>query len=261
MRISTLIIDDESLARQRLKNLILEIPELQIIGTCSTGKCAIEKINQLQPDLIFLDIKLKDMKGFDILEQIRVEKSPVVIFVSAYDEFALKAFDYFAFDYLLKPFKDERFFKAVRNAIEHFKHDEFIHFEDKINNLIKHVKNEDGNQIPPKNQAKGKLAIKLGNKVSFLEMKEIKYIIASGYYAEIFTNEKKHLLRESLTNLIQRLDSDQFIRIHRSTIVNVNAISELIHSNYGEIDLKTTDNKLFRISKSYKKEFQNSMGI
>jgi len=261
MIISTLIIDDESLARQRLKNLILEIPELQILDTCSTGKKAIEKINQLQPDLIFLDIKLKDMNGFDILEQISVEKSPLIIFVSAYDEFALKAFDYFAFDYLLKPFKDERFFKAVSNAINHFKHDDFIHFEDKLNNLIKYVKNDEGVPMHSKNQAKEKLAIKLGNKVSFLEMKEIKYIIASGYYAEIFTNEKKHLLRESLTNLTQRLDSDQFIRIHRSTIVNINSISELIHSNYGEIDLKTTDNKLFRISKSYKKEFQNLMGI
>ncbi len=257
MIISTLIIDDESLARQRLKNLILEIPELQISGTCNTGKNAIEKINELQPDLIFLDIKLKDMNGFDILEQISVEKTPLVIFVSAYDEFALKAFDYFAFDYLLKPFKDDRFFKAVSNAINHFKHDDFVHFEDKLNNLIKYVKKDEEIHVP----AKEKLAIKLGNKVSFLEMKEIKYIIASGYYAEIYTNEKKHLLRESLTNLTQRLDSNQFIRIHRSTIVNISSISELIHSNYGEIDLKTTDNKLFRISKSYKKEFQSLMGI
>jgi two-component system LytT family response regulator len=212
MVISTLIIDDENLARQRLKNLILEIPELKILDTCSTGKSAIEKINKHQPDLIFLDIKLKDMNGFDILEQINVEKKPLVIFVSAYNEFALKAFDYFAFDYLLKPFKDERFFKAVSNAINHFKHDDFIHFEDKLNNLIKYVKNDGENQI----QVKDKLAIKLGNKVSFIEMKEIKYIIASGYYAEIYTNEKKHLLRESLTNLIKKLNPEQFIRIHRS---------------------------------------------
>jgi len=260
MRISTLIIDDESLARQRLNNLVQEIPELEVLGSCSTGKEAIEKINTLKPDLLFLDIKLKDMNGFQILEQIKTKTPPLVIFVSAYDEFALKAFDYFAFDYLLKPFKDERFFKVVSNVINHLKHDDFVHFEDKLNNLLEFVK-KDETHSNSKLQVKDKLAIKLGNKVSFLEMKDIKYITASGYYAEIFTNEKKHLLRESLTNLIDKLDPKQFIRIHRSTIINISVISELIHSNYGEIDLKTSDNKLFRISKSYKKEFQNLMGI
>lgn len=261
MTISTLIIDDEKLARQRLENLIVEIPELNVLETCSTGKIAIEKINELSPDLIFLDIKLKDMNGFDILEKITSSKKPLVIFVSAYDEFALKAFDFFAFDYLLKPFKDDRFFKAVNNVLNHFKNDEIHNFEDKLDNLLNYVKNDEVNKTNSVHNSIDKLAIKLGNKVSFLEMKEIKYIIASGYYAEIYTNEKKHLLRESLTHLTERLDSNQFIRIHRSTIININYVSELIHSNYGEIDLKTTDNKLFRISKSYKKEFQNLMGI
>lgn len=261
MTITTLIIDDESLARQRLKNLILEIPELEILDTCSTGKSAIEKINTLSPDLIFLDIKLKDMNGFDILEEISIKKKPVVIFVSAYDEFALKAFDFFAFDYLLKPFKDDRFFKAVNNVINHFKNDEVHNFEDKLDNLLNYVKQDESKKNHIANYSIDKLAIKLGNKVSFLALKEIKYIIASGYYAEIYTEDKKHLLRESLTHLTQRLDPNQFVRIHRSTIININSVSELIHSNYGEIDLRTNDNKLFRISKSYKKEFQNLMGI
>ena len=261
MKISTVIIDDESLSRQRLENLITDIPELQIIGTCSTGKQAIESINALQPALLFLDIKLKDMNGFDILEKIDTEKPPLVIFVSAYNEYALQAFDHFAFDYLLKPFKDERFFKAIKNVINHFKSEGYVHLEDKLDNLIEQVKKEDHNLEQKPNQTREKLAVKLGNKIAFLKTKEIKYIVASGYYAEIFTTDKKHLLRESLTNLTHKLDSTQFVRIHRSTIVNMNYISELIHSNYGEIDLKTTDNKLFRISKSYKKEFQTIMGI
>ena len=258
MKISTLIIDDESLARQRLSNLILEIEELE---TCSTGKQAIQKINQLQPDLIFLDIKLKDMNGFQILEQIETSKTPLIIFVSAYNEYALKAFDYFAFDYLLKPFKDDRFFKAVSNVINHYKYGDLGGLEGKLNNLLDFVKKEDHEEPIQKNHLKDKLAIKLGNKVTFVQMKNIKYIVASGYYAEIFTEEKKYLLRQSLSNLIERLDPEQFIRIHRSTIININCISELINSNYGEIDLKTNDNKLFRISKSYKKDFQNLMGL
>lgn len=259
MRLSTIIIDDENLARQRLSNLVQEIPELEVVDTCSTGKSAINTINNLNPDLVFLDIKLKDMTGFDIIERIKTPKKPLVIFVSAYDKFALKAFDYFAFDYLLKPFKDERFYTSVNKAIEYLKHNDFIDFENKLNNLLDFVKGEE--QQHQENIKHSRLAIKLGNKVAFLNMNEIKYIIASGYYAEIYTDDKKHLLRESLSSLISRLNPNIFTRIHRSTIININSISELIHSNYGEIDIRTKDNKLFRISKSYKKDFQNLMGL
>lgn len=251
MTVSAIIIDDDRLAIKRLKDLISKIPALKVLDTCSTGKIAIEKINLLQPNLIFLDIKLKDMTGFNVLEQINTDEKPLVIFVSAKSEFALKAFDYSACDYLIKPFKDERFFKAVNNVLNRLKCEAF--FNSKLRGLIDYAKNSN------KNLTKDKLAIKLGNKVSFLKKKEINYIIASGYYAEIFTNEKKHLLRESLTNLTKRLDPNQFIRIHRSTIINIDCISELIHTNYGEIDLRTIDNKLFRISRSYKKDFQKLM--
>ncbi|NVK53296.1 MAG: response regulator transcription factor [Flavobacteriaceae bacterium] len=256
---TTLIVDDEYLARQRLKNLVSQVPELLLIGNSNTGRNAVKKINNLQPDLVFLDIRLKDMNGFDIIEQLNTTKKPLIIFVSAYDEYALKAFDYFAFDYLLKPFKDNRFFKTINNIVNYFKHDEYIDLESKLNNLIEFVKKDKNINI--KNSVSEKLAIKLGNKVNFINTEDIKYIIASGYYAEIYTEKKKHVLRESLTNLSQKLDPDLFVRIHRSTIININSILELIHSSYGEIDIKTLDNKVFRISKSYKKDFQNLMNL
>lgn len=259
MEITTLIVDDESLARQRLKGLVCQIPELHLLGHSSTGKNAIEKINTLQPDLVFLDIRLKDMNGFQIIERLNTTRKPLIVFVSAYDEYALRAFDYFAFDYLLKPFKDDRFFKAINNIINHFKHDEYIDLDSKLNNLIAYVKKD--KNIKVKNAINEKLAIKLGNKVSFINTEDIKYITASGYYAEIHTQNKTHILRESLTNLTLRLNPELFIRIHRSTIINVNSILELIHSSYGEIDVKTIDNKIFRISKSYKKGFQNLMNL
>lgn len=259
MEITTLIVDDEYLARQRLKNLVSQVPELLLIGNSNTGRNAVKKINNLQPDLVFLDIRLKDMNGFDIIEQLNTTKKPLIIFVSAYDEYALKAFDYFAFDYLLKPFKDNRFFKTINNIVNYFKHDEYIDLESKLNNLIEFVKKDKNINI--KNSVSEKLAIKLGNKVNFINTEDIKYIIASGYYAEIYTEKKKHVLRESLTNLSQKLDPDLFVRIHRSTIININSILELIHSSYGEIDIKTLDNKVFRISKSYKKDFQNLMNL
>ena len=258
MSLKTLIIDDEALARLRLKNLINDVQELELLGECSNGKEAIEKINSTKPQLLFLDIEMTDMTGFDVLQKINIEPKPLVVFVTAYNEYALKAFDFFAFDYLLKPYKDERFFKSVKNILKFVDNKDFSPFEDKIDSLVKYL---NSNNSKTSKTYSEKLPIKLGNKVFFIKAEEIKYITASGYYAEIFNSEKKYLLRESLSNLVETLNSEIFIRIHRSTIINLNEVSELIHSNYGEIDVKMNDSKLFRISKSYKKEFLTKMGL
>ena len=257
MKITTLIIDDEPLARQRISNLLQDVNELELIGECATGKKAIQSINELKPNLIFLDIQLKDMTGFNVLEQINTSIKPIVVFVTAYDEYALKAFDFFAFDYLQKPFKDERFFKSTTKAIELAKQKHSSSFENNMESLLKYI----NKQTPKSTSPSIKFPIKLGNKVLFINSTEIKYFIASGYYVEIHTEAKKHLLRESLSHLIEELDPDTFIRIHRSTIINLNFIQELVSSNYGEVDVKMNDNKLFRISKSYKKDFLTKMGL
>ncbi|WP_422090437.1 LytR/AlgR family response regulator transcription factor [Tenacibaculum ovolyticum] len=254
MKISTIIIDDENLARHRLTNLIKDIPELDLISTSTTGKDAILQINNLKPQLIFLDIQLKNMTGFDVLNQINKYDNLTIIFVTAYDEYALKAFDFFAFDYLLKPFKDERFYKAVKNVISSHQTNNSV--TSTINNLLEYVQENRSIERGIK-----KLPVKLGNKVFFIKTDSIKYILASSYYAEIYTSEKKYILRDSLTNLCNKLDSEKFSRIHRSTIVNIDYIDQLIHSNHGEVDVKTVDNKILRVSKSYKKGFQNSLGL
>jgi len=258
MQISSLIIDDERLARQRIENLLNDVPEINVIGHCKNGKEAIQKIEELSPSLIFLDIQMKDMTGFEVLEKLSSQKKPIIIFVTAYDEFALKAFDYFAFDYLMKPFKDDRFYKSLEKVIYQYEKHDFSIFQAKIDHLVRYIQ-----EPSSKTQtiSTNKLPIKLGNKVSFINTSEIKYILASGYYAEVYTSEKKHLLRESLSNLINRLVNSPFIRIHRSTIINVGFMSEVVHSNYGEVDVKMNDGKLLRISKGYKKDFQNSVGL
>ena len=198
------------------------------------------------------------MTGFDLLKQIDSSIRPLVIFITAFDEFALKAFEFFAFDYLLKPFKDERFFKSTNKVIESFFSNDSHGLSKKINDLIKYIENpnEDFSEIK-----KNKLAIKSNGKISFIEKAQIKYIIASGSYAEIYSDQKKYLMRESLNSLEDQFNSSKFIRIHRSTIINMSFINEVIYSNYGEIDVKMQDEKLFRISKSHKKEFQKKMGI
>ena len=258
MQIPTLIIDDERLARQRLENLLNDVPEIDVIGHCKNGTEAIEKIEELAPRLIFLDVQMKDMTGFDVIEKVSGSQRPVIVFVTAFDEFAVRAFSYFAFDYLLKPFKDERFYKTITRVTEYIGTNDSSLFQKKINDLLEHIK---GTSLETSSLYMNKLPVRLGNKISFINTDEIKYILASGYYAEIYVNDKKHLLRESLTKLISELNTKVFIRVHRSTIISVNYVQEIVSSNYGELDVKMNDNKLFRISKSYKKNFLTKMGI
>ncbi|MFI1771920.1 LytR/AlgR family response regulator transcription factor [Thalassobellus citreus] len=256
--IKALIIDDEFLARKRVANLLNDVPEIDLIDECSSGKEAIDAINEKKPDLIFLDIQMTDMTGFDILKQIPPAIRPLVIFITAFDEFALKAFDFFAFDYLLKPFKDERFYKSTNKVKELLLSNKSNDLTKQLNNLLRYIEDPNENFSEVK---QNKLAIKANGKISFIEKNQIKYIQASGYYAEIYTNEKKYLLRESLNSLLYQLKSFSFIRIHRSTIINTSLIKEVLYSSFGEIDVKMNDEKLFRISKTHKKEFQKKMGI
>ena len=251
-----LVIDDEELARKRVLNLLEDVEDIEVIGECSNGRTAIERINTDKPDLIFLDINMKDMNGFEVLKRVEIANKPVVIFVTAYDNYALKAFDVDAFDFLLKPFKDERFFRTIDKVLKTTKTEANENFEKRMVEFF-HEYSKGGIQL----NSVSKIPIKQGNKTALVDPKEIMYIQASGYYAEIFVNSKKYVLRESLNNLEEILDNNLFIRIHRSTIINLNFVDEIIHSEYSEIDAKMTDGKLLHISKSHKKEFLEKIGI
>lgn len=256
MKISTLIIDDEPLARAMIAQMLRPRSEFDIIGECGTGKGAIQMINKFNPDLIFLDIQLKDMTGFDVLEEVS-GKFPVIIFATAYDTFSLKAFDYFAFDYLLKPFNEERFYKSINKVIDNFKSSDTDFLQQKIQSLLEYMQ--------PKNEksksTSKSIPIPLKNKTTFINTDDIIYISASNSYIEIFTNSNKYVLRSTISDIMDELYGHSFFRIHRSTIINLGFIKELINSNYGEIDVRMKDMKQFRVSKSYKKEFLTQIGL
>ena len=258
MTIRTLIIDDEVLARKRVSNLLKHFPNMEVLGECRNGEEAIEKIDALMPDLIFLDIEMKDMNGFEVLKQCTIEHPPLVIFVTAYDQFALKAFEVFAFDYLLKPFENERFMTSVKKAIRHLEDNEYTSYSSKIQRLLRYIDDTSNNKSKAYMK---KLPVRVGNKVNFIEQDDIKYVLASGSYPEIQTVHKKITVRDSLSNLIDLLDQDSFLRIHRSVIINVNFIHEVIHSSYYELDVKMQDGALFRVSKSYRKAINAKLGI
>ena len=251
-----LVIDDEELARRRIVNLLEEVPEIAVLGECSNGRTAIKQINEKKPDLIFLDISMKDMNGFEVLQKVEVTPKPVVVFVTAYDNYASRAFDVDAFDFLLKPFKDQRFFKTINKVLKITRKEADVNFEKRIKELFLIYSKESKVSTP-----QVKIPVKQGNKTSLINPVDILYILASGYYAEIYTAGKKHVLRESLGNLMEILDDDLFFRIHRSAIVNINHVKELVHSEYSEVDVRMTDDKLLHISKSNKKEFLEKLGI
>ncbi len=251
-----LVIDDEELARKRILNLLEDIDKIEVIGECSNGRTAIERINADKPDLLFLDINMKDMNGFEVLKKVEISPKPVVIFVTAYDNYALKAFDVEAFDFLLKPFKDQRFFKTINKVLKTTKAEANSNFEKRMIDFF-HEYSKGRLQLT----SVSKIPIKQGNKTVLVDPNDILYIQASGYYAEIFVGAKKYVLRESLNNLAEILGNDVFVRVHRSTIINLNFVDEIIHSEYSEIDAKMTDGKLLHISKSHKKEFLEKIGI
>lgn len=251
-----LVIDDEELARRRVLNLLEEVPSIRVIGECSNGKTAIKQINLEKPDLVFLDINMKDMNGFEVLQKVEINPKPIVIFVTAYDAYATRAFDVEAFDFLLKPFKDQRFFKTIDRVLKTSKTEADTLFEKRFEELFAVYSG-----APGKPKCVNKIPVKQGNKTVFIDPRNILYIIASGYYAEIYTTSGKYVLRESLNNLEEQLSKDVFFRIHRSTIVNIDQVKEIVHSEYSEVDARMNDDKLLHISKSNKKDFLEKLGI
>ncbi|WP_313111765.1 LytR/AlgR family response regulator transcription factor [Aequorivita sediminis] len=254
--IKALVIDDEALARKRLLLLLQNVPDIEVLGECSNGLNAISEINKQRPDLIFLDINMKDMNGFEVLQKITLSPKPIIIFVTAYDNYALKAFDVEAFDFLLKPFKDDRFYRTIEKIRRTSLSEADENFEARMLAFFNLYKNNSA-----RTPELDKFPVKLGNKTILLNPENILYITASGCYAEIFIEDKKYVLRETLTNLCAILDNTIFIRIHRSSIINIQHIKEIVHSEYSEIDARMIDNKLLHVSKTFKKNFLSKIGI
>jgi len=256
MKLNAIIVDDEPLARNFVVNLLESVTALRIKGTYGTGKEAIIAINHEKPDILFLDIQLKDMTGFEVLEKIEV-KTPLTIFTTAFDSYAIEAFNIFAFDYLLKPYTENRFYQSVFKAIETLGTKNDNGTSERMDEFLIHVQNNNQKAV----KLKSRIPIPSGGKTVFVKQENINYILASNYYAEIHTEQKKYLLRDSMYNLMKELDSNLFVRIHRSSIVNLNCVDELINSAYGEIDVKMNGGQKLRVSRSYRKAFLMKVGV
>ena len=216
--IRVVIVDDEPLAREGLRMLLARDPEIELVGEAAGGRAAVMAIRRLAPDLVFLDVQMPELSGFEVLAQLPSDAIPAVVFVTAYDRYALRAFEVHALDYLLKPFDDERFFDALRRAKRQLR---LSSLSPGLLSLLQ------GRGEPRGNGSR--LAIRDGARVVFVEVEEIDWIEACDYYVQLHVGGKSYLHRESMQRLEEKLDPDRFLRIHRSAIVNRRVVKELRH--------------------------------
>ncbi|MCI0535037.1 MAG: LytTR family DNA-binding domain-containing protein [Verrucomicrobiales bacterium] len=226
MKIRALIVDDEQLARQRVRFLLGEEPGVEVIGESEDGFEAVDQIQATKPDLIFLDVQMPDMDGFEVLRRVPLAPLPVVIFTTAYDQHALRAFEVNALDYLLKPFKPTRFKEAVQRVRDLIANKHAGVAARRLLALL--------GQTPAPAVQLTRLAVKTPGKVTFVELDQIQAIEAAGKYAVVHVGKVNHILRETMSSLESHLPPQRFLRISRSVIVNVDQIQELQPTFKGE---------------------------
>ena len=244
MTIRVLIIDDEPLARKRIRTLLRDEKDVEIVGECADGKQAVAAIRKLDPDLVFLDVQMPEKDGFDVLEGVPRGRLPLVIFVTAYDEHALRAFEVHALDYLLKPFDRERFVKALARARSALRAHRTRDIGERMLALL-------GERAAPAGRV-DRLVVKSGGRVSFLRIDEIDWIDASGNYVGLHVAKETHLLRETMSDIEKKLDPSRFLRIHRCTIVNIDRIQSIERWFHGERAVLLRDGTRLTLSRGYR---------
>ncbi len=251
-QIRVLLVDDEPLAREMIREMLVDDSEVEIIGECVNGQEALEAIRAQAPDLLFLDVQMPLMSGFELLEALASEKMPHVIFVTAYDQYAVRAFDVHAVDYLLKPFDSERFVTALTRAKEHIRERRKGELDQHILALL--------NELKAESKYLERLIVKNGGRVSFIDVDDIDWIEAEGNYVSIHIGKKSHLLRETFSRLEEQLDPKKFRRIHRSAIVRIDRIRELQLSFQGAHRVILQDGTQLALSSKHREKLQEVIG-
>jgi two-component system LytT family response regulator len=273
--VRVLIVDDEPLARQRLEDLLRGEDGVSIVGTADNGAAAIDAIRSLHPDLVFLDVQMPGKTGLDVVREIGPDEMPPTIFVTAYDRYALQAFDLAAVDYLVKPFDDERFEQAFRRARRLSALQEMGDLREKLLAVL------DGGgargsasaptpapapteSVPPARATSPyleRIAVEMRGKVRVVPVSQIEYITASGPYVELHTAERAYLIREAIHLLEEKLDPERFLRIHRSIIVRVDLIDTFHRGAGGDYEVQLKSGARLRVSRSRREELERRLGV
>ncbi|MBK7707456.1 MAG: response regulator transcription factor [Acidobacteria bacterium] len=247
MLIRTIIVDDEPLARDRVRRFLRDEPGIEIVGECGNGAEAIELIDSVRPDLVFLDIQMPEKTGFEVVKSLGGRDVPAIIFVTAYDQYALEAFDVHALDYLLKPFNRERLRRALGRARTDIENRSKGKIDERLASLIADLKAE--------KRYLERLLVKSTGRVFFIKTDEIDWIEAAGNYLKLHLGREGHLIRETMNSIESKLDPNRFLRIHRSTIVNIDRIKELQPMFSGDYAVILRSGRELTLSRNYRERF------
>lgn len=243
-QIQVLLVDDEPLGRERIRTLLEGRPDVLLMGECADGQEAVAAIRTNKPDLVFLDVQMPELDGFGVIQAIGVADMPTVIFVTAYDQYALHAFEVHAIDYLLKPFDVDRFEEAFERAVHLIRQDQKDQLDQKLTHLLDDLK--------PSSKGIERLMIKTPQRIYFVRAEDIDWVEAAGNYVCLHVGDKSHLLRQTMNALEKQLNSERFLRIHRSTIVNVERVRELNRMFNGEYEVLLTNGTKLTMSRGYR---------
>jgi two-component system LytT family response regulator len=253
--VRTLIVDDELPARRRLLALVRNRPEIDVVGSGSDGREAVGLIHEHRPHLLFLDIQMPGLDGFEVLRALPAALTPTTVFVTAYDRYAVTAFEAHALDYLLKPFSDERFESALERAVTSIRTFTAAERRLQVESVI-----EERAAVNTRSGHLDRVVLKYGGRVVLLNVDEIDWIGAAGIYLELHAGTATHLYRSSLTALLERLDPSRFVRIHRSVVINTDRIKELRPRGHSDYTVVLRDGRMVPLSRAYRAHLEGWLG-
>ena len=240
-----IIVDDEPLGRERICSLLAQETDMDVVAECRNGVEAVEAIREIRPDIVFLDVQMPELDGFGVIQTIGPEQMPAIVFVTAYDRFAVHAFDVHAIDYLVKPFEVGRFQEAIKQLRTRLSGQDVSHVEVKLGKLLDHLQEE-----RPKLD---RIMVKTSRRMYFVRVSDIDWIESAGNYIELHEGKKTHLVRQTMHAIEKQLDPNQFYRIHRSKIVNLDQVKEFVPMFNGEYEVIMLDNSRHALSRRYRK--------
>jgi two-component system, LytTR family, response regulator len=257
-----LIVDDEPLARQRIADLLQREHDVEVIGEIDNGIAAVTAIQSLEPDIVFLDVQMPGKNGLDVVREVGVDKMPLTIFVTAYDKHALEAFEVAAVDYLVKPFDDERFEQAMLRARRMIELREVDKLRSRLLSVLQGDRSTDHpTPAAPRGEYLERIPVDMRGKVRVVPVAEIDFIIASGPYADLYSGDRKYVIREAMQNLEDKLDPNVFIRTHRSVIVRLDLIETLHKGAGGDYEVQLKSGRRLRVSRSRLEALEKKLGV
>ena len=263
--IRALIVDDEPLARERLQELLEDAPAVTVVGTAEDGLDAVEDIRAQAPDLVFLDVQMPGMTGIDVIEEIGADDMPVTVFVTAYDQYAIKAFDLAAVDYLLKPFDDERFEQALQEARARIADQDTGALSRRLLQLLQEqdeaALQEEIEAAEAEDDYLERIAVQGRGKARIVSVEDVTHITADGSYAELHTDDDTYVIRERMKTLASRLDPSAFVRVHRSAIVRLDEVELILRSGGGDYAVRLEDGTTLSVSRGRIDELQDRLGV